>query len=616
MRASLKTSTQLAAPEVAIKSRYNSKHVMENQFYQYQPLLDLHDIRLLHIQSGIGDDEVSCILSHVSLTAPLKYETLSYTWGDTETTRVIYVEGKKLQVTTNLYSALLRLRFPDCSRTLWVDAICINQVDIPERNRQVEIMREIYSNQEVIVWLGDETDLDCVAFDFIHIFDDEHFRNNGINWDNKEAVWSLHYSLIKEKPTLARAVWKLLQRPWFHRVWIIQEVAMAKKATLICGKHTVDWSSFLRMTNFIRKNDLDSSFGMTVHALTTIEVMTWLQDARLGNASQEPALLRLLDKTQLCSATDSRDRIFALLGVASDADSAGVTVNYSIECTELYKRFARHNIFEKKDLACLSYPKNPKQPSKLTLPSWVPDWSLDSNSAPFCPLHGQGFNVARGTSLALSSFEDDIIMAGFIVDTIREVGTGYMTTESSTPFFDPDQPSLVLHVYKTAMTECDEIASIANPYPTGEDFKESYWRALVCNRLLSGEVPPVEMTETIPIFPFVFEIIDDLAAKRYDKLDRSMLEKVTAAFPYGSAVGKWASGRAFCSTKSRFLGWVPRGAVAGDLVCVFGGAEVPYVLRLNTDGSYKLLGDCYIHGIMESEAMARSDLIEQKFVIR
>lgn len=84
---------------------------------------------------------------------------------------------------------------------------------------------------------------------------------------------------------------------------------------------------------------------------------------------------------------------------------------------------------------------------------------------------------------------------------------------------------------------------------------------------------------------------------------------------YGSAVGKWASGRVFCATEGRYLGWVPRGVEKGDVVCVLEGGEVPFVMRLAKDGRYEVLGDCYIHGIMDGEATKREGLVKEKFCI-
>ncbi|KAF2461212.1 heterokaryon incompatibility, partial [Lineolata rhizophorae] len=84
-----------------------------------------------------------------------KYEALSYTWGDALDRHSIACEGKTIRVTANLLSALQHLRQPDVTRILWVDAVCINQGNIAERDAQVRMMGDIYRMAaRVLVWLG------------------------------------------------------------------------------------------------------------------------------------------------------------------------------------------------------------------------------------------------------------------------------------------------------------------------------------------------------------------------------------------------------------------------------------------------------------------------------
>jgi hypothetical protein len=84
------------------------------------------------------------------------YEALSYVWGSEEKPKTIIIDGQSLCITQNLYTALVHLQDSGCSRTIWVDAICINQTDEKEKERQIPLMVEIYSKaSRVIVWLGE-----------------------------------------------------------------------------------------------------------------------------------------------------------------------------------------------------------------------------------------------------------------------------------------------------------------------------------------------------------------------------------------------------------------------------------------------------------------------------
>jgi hypothetical protein len=131
----------------------------------YKPLDD-HEIRLVTIQEGHFDDTIHCNLSKVSLRDEPAYEALSYTWGDLTSRGRIYLNGRPYQVTKNLKSALRYLRHVDKPRVLWIDALCINQKDIPERNSQVMHMNGIYREAlEVVAWVGEEGDDSDLAFD-------------------------------------------------------------------------------------------------------------------------------------------------------------------------------------------------------------------------------------------------------------------------------------------------------------------------------------------------------------------------------------------------------------------------------------------------------------------
>jgi hypothetical protein len=131
--------------------------------YKYEELKDAWSIRVLHLAPGTG--EIHFSLQAVNLDADPAYEAISYCWGDATDTETVYCEGKTLQITNSLFTALERLRLPDKPRTLWADAVCINQDDIVEKGAQVKLMSHIYSKtSRILIWLGkDTTGLDGVG---------------------------------------------------------------------------------------------------------------------------------------------------------------------------------------------------------------------------------------------------------------------------------------------------------------------------------------------------------------------------------------------------------------------------------------------------------------------
>ncbi|KAM3071600.1 hypothetical protein ACMFMG_009476 [Clarireedia jacksonii] len=126
------------------------------QSFQYSPLDPSVDgIRLLILEPGAKGEIPTCTLRHVTFRQRPKYEALSYTWGDETQRQNILLEGHSVSVTKNLYNALCGLRRTSEPRQLWADAICINQEDIPERNRQLPLMPFVYERaQIVLIWLG------------------------------------------------------------------------------------------------------------------------------------------------------------------------------------------------------------------------------------------------------------------------------------------------------------------------------------------------------------------------------------------------------------------------------------------------------------------------------
>jgi hypothetical protein len=125
-------------------------------------------IRLLTLRSGIGEEDIQCILQEVRLQDKPVYSALSYTWGPPGDLYKIWVNRMPVAVRKNLYSLLCHLRLPNSNRTVWVDALCINQDNVYERNHQVEMMGQIFEKSErVFVWLGEaEYDSDT-AMDFL-----------------------------------------------------------------------------------------------------------------------------------------------------------------------------------------------------------------------------------------------------------------------------------------------------------------------------------------------------------------------------------------------------------------------------------------------------------------
>jgi hypothetical protein len=178
--------------------------------YCYHPLSPGPDtIRLLRLLPYKDENTpIQCKLFNYNLQVSGKkthpYDALSYVWGDSETSKSIFIEKHNLPVTLNLHSALWRLRHHFIERILWVDALCINQRDLSEKEQQIRFMAKIYTQaNRVVVWLGEAADDSDQALDEIRV------AGGGKKPSNSSSP-----------EMIQRTVLALLQRPWFRRIWV------------------------------------------------------------------------------------------------------------------------------------------------------------------------------------------------------------------------------------------------------------------------------------------------------------------------------------------------------------------------------------------------------------
>ena len=196
----------------------------------YQPLDPKTDIRLLIVEKGSGTDPIRCRLVWASFGRKPFYEALSYAWGDPSGKRIIRIENHELEIRTNLWHALHTFRTKRRSRILWVDALCINQRNVKERNHHVGLMKQIYTNAaEVLVWLGVASEDSHLAMRYLKMLLEPR------------VAW---IPIDKESSTALKA---LCNRDYWQRMWILQEVSLAKSLTVYCGEDRVDWRAFVNL---------------------------------------------------------------------------------------------------------------------------------------------------------------------------------------------------------------------------------------------------------------------------------------------------------------------------------------------------------------------------------
>ncbi|KAL7893462.1 heterokaryon incompatibility domain-containing protein [Trichoderma sp. SZMC 28014] len=292
--------------------------------YTYEPLdLDRRIIRLLHLHRGGDDSEISCSLFLAELNErndTIPYEALSYTWGLPGLTGRIIVDGCYLNVTDNLHSALQQLRYQDDDRILWIDAICIDQGNKKERGHQVEQMSKIYSEAErVIFWLGEGTVETDMLLESLQLLQRESINYNFGSWSLQDDRWRNLWSCMRStferthrnfESLQNKGLQTLLGRPWFRRVWILQEVALAKAGIIICGSKSVSARLFGLIPMFLHMKPPS-------HCQSVLDIMPspWRKTSWW---SKSPDLRALLLNFGDSEATEPRDLVYALRGLSSD----------------------------------------------------------------------------------------------------------------------------------------------------------------------------------------------------------------------------------------------------------------------------------------------------------
>jgi hypothetical protein len=177
----------------------------------YPPLSHENSIRLIQLQPGTESDSISVTLFQFELHDCPPYDAISYAWGDPTDTVAITCDSQPFQITHNLRWALTRVRDPDLATLVWADAICINQLDVQERNRQVALMGDIYTMARSVFLAMGEAKTEGGAEDV------ESLVEISTSWKGQPL---LSPSALP-RDIRWKSVGELMECSWFTRVWVI-----------------------------------------------------------------------------------------------------------------------------------------------------------------------------------------------------------------------------------------------------------------------------------------------------------------------------------------------------------------------------------------------------------
>ncbi|KAM7202642.1 Heterokaryon incompatibility protein (HET) domain containing protein [Naviculisporaceae sp. PSN 640] len=550
--------------------------------YVYSPLRE-GEIRLLVLKQRSDSVRAICRLEHRLHSKDLDYEALSYCWGVGERDYQVICEGKAINVTATLFSALRHLPFRNKERRLWVDAICINQDDDLEKNHQVAIMGAIYSSaKRTVIWLGDDKKVEAA-----------------VGRVERLTLPIIPASSTKGTKNLIRQIAPIFDCPWFRRLWVVQEVALANDCAFVARYKQVSYDKMIAVFRGMPK--LEEYWYLLNEAsaanLKNIYVIRYrIQEGQFTRLF----LLELLHETDRFDVTDKRDKLYALFGLSTIFK--GFPIKYDDEINDVFVNFGAWALREFPDLGLLSVARGPD--NELPSPSWAPSYNMRGLPYSFLALeyiaawgirgpermnncsgihdpndHPKHYGSDGGCSDTTASWVAvdglTLLLTGIFVDAVQDT-----IHEDFFALYDCD--------YRRALNSMREWAC--------RKAREREPREATIRRLAAALIVESGDEEHI----FLTQVKEHIQGKRISDQHHLRLRRKLFI---------WGKYRALGYTEEGRLVWLPRrsweprptDARGGDRICIFRGGRLPYVVRPVGDGTYRLVGECWVQGMMQGE---------------
>jgi hypothetical protein len=557
--------------------------------YPYQPLKSgSSEIRILSLHPGLESDNIRCSLERVSLDANPVFEALSYVWGDATQKREISLDGFSQKVTANLEIALRHLRHLNKPRILWVDALCINQSDLKERSQQVSLMGRVYSSASgVLVSLGKE---DRPAESILESIE----KGQESEWDFFEAS----------------DCFQLLNRPWFRRTWVIQEVVLSQHEPIIgCGRKWIPWSKFAAVPEGLKKH---SPVGASLTSLLWCDapgasLVNSTAYSGLVNFNKISALrckfrregsiaenIQLLHNIADFEATDPRDYYYGILGMLPTEERERITPDYTKSFRQVF-----HEVTSAYISIWFTMVRLFKfHAGTLPQPSWVPDFS--KQAARLGPQHHPShFTLGEETvSGSLKETQVKVQADGLLLEA---QGLCLDVIESTLEF------SRGLYNFRLPVVRLEQIARAGakleiTPGDRRSCFAKYRSRHPLSQMFLMNSSEPKKCKS-------IYEVMGTTGDLR--GMERTLAHELSS---------HWEDS-VFFRTQIGLCGTAVAGVREGDIVAILLGGSSTFILRPKDD-YYVFIGQSCVSGIMDGQlidelvAEGKLDSMLESFNIR
>jgi hypothetical protein len=568
--------------------------------FQYEGL-NANEIRVLVVEPAQPEDRIRCRMIRCDLQYQ-PFEALSYTWGDESSRELIDCMGKPCCIPVNCALAIRKLRYPDRERYVWIDAICIDQHNIAERSAQVQLMSRVYhSASRTIIYLGETADDSDLALD---------------------CISSCSQQVADDRTTTA--IQKLYKRPYFERIWVIQEVSMSRSAIVLCGNRSLPW---FYLVAYARKLPWQPP---------VLSPMARLQRRDFIHFTTNDEFVKSLCEATLCQCRDPRDRIFAFMSMLPShmsadeiwilktsgfplsqypkpiADNSSIKFQFTpvhhsgtnlpvdmpsnlnvsqvidqLERLPVNYRSSVESVFvnaatvllHRTGLDFLSAMQGHTTTSKM--PTWVPDWRVPSHRTILAHMPLSGFtaggprqNQRYFTSHTPSpSSHRTLVLSARKIGTIRHLGAPCDTTTS-------DWPTVVFHAWRL--------------------LAEKHSRSAPAHELHASFLNALFMDASDKFVKQRASLQQGLAVHDVHTSNTAAIQSLLLG-PSPAAVQRLRTvlhGRRLFVTERGVLGVTTSESEVGDIVYIVLGAKVPYVFR-KRDRGLELVGECFAQGYMK-----------------
>ena len=594
------------------------------------------EIRVVVIEPGTSDrdEPVRLSLRATSLADAnhLLYEALSYCWGDVYDPQMAILtdplesqSDTQISITSNLLAALKRLRCLDTPRTLWIDLLCINQHDPEERNLQVALMGEIFALAvSVYVWLGeldggvqeDFKVIRSITQKYIYALSDvpSNARKQGqVETEPEASLPSTRktHRLVTDLDYYTDSNNLLFQRPWFQRVWVVQEVWITpsgftdqegtakNRVIVLSGNEELPWDAVLQANPCLKMKFPWYNRKIMPGLWTALfKVSRDTKQHRLARTSRRSldiltAVIGGLDM----KASNPRDKIFSLLVFGQETHQIAelpdlIRPDYKKTILQVYVDFTHWWIKHHRSLRILSaiHTLTGRTWLDLSGPNSSEDDRFDLAQRPSWILWYDGRSEWMRCTLALNEPCE--------YSACGDCGVDVASTSSSNTLALKGIPI-------STVTSISYYPYLAEPqYPDmGRAYERIFDPTAGLNTWNSGKWG-------FDIEPPTLNNIKRESERHWGEHLPQMRE---------SEVGPWlpCHGKCMFEAADGKIGLCPSGTRVGDLVVILFGGKVPYLLRHKNAEEYYFVGECYVEKLMKGEAvpLERKTSVEQTFFL-